>query len=163
MLVCSHSLGASKEHWDLLLWAPGIAVLLGSSPPPRGNFLITRQENQEVITQGEAMNKPKRSRKLLPAIPSGATLESSTNNLEDSRETIDIPSEKRSTVATEETTIKEELKVIIVHPTQTTFTCPLCSTSYHVYTSLQRHMRDRHKDRRVAWIYICRMQGGISG
>lgn len=104
------------------------------------------------------MDKPKRSRRRLPALSSGATLESSSNGLEDSCESVGAPSEEWSTTVVDEvaTTIPtKEWKVVIIHPTQTTFTCPVCGASYHVYASLQQHVRDCHKDRKVTWVYVC--------
>ena len=95
-----------------------------------------------------------RRKRILPKMP----LESSVTSLEASREeqgsAVGTPREEGSTTAdSRETT--SECKVIITHPTQMTFTCPECGVSYHVYSSLQRHMRDRHKDRKVTWVYIC--------
>ena len=102
----------------------------------------------------------KRTRCLLPKIPSTATLESSITSLEDSCEDVGSAAgtsrEERSALdpaATTTTTV--ECKVVITHPTQTTFACPECGVSYHLYASLQRHMRDRHKDRKVTWVYVC--------
>ena len=112
-----------------------------------------------------------RRRRLLPKTPAGVVLESSVSSLtslEDSRK------ERRSTVElTTTTTSREERstadsvatitmttttrgwRTVITHPTQTTFTSPVCSISYHLYSSLQRHMRDRHKDGKVTWVYVC--------
>ena len=53
------------------------------------------------------------------------------------------------------TTTTRGWRTVITYPTQTTFTSPVCSVSYHLYSSLQRHMRDRHKDRKVTWVYVC--------
>ena len=112
-----------------------------------------------------------RRRRLLPKTPAGVVLESSISSLtslEDSRK------ERRSTVElTTTTTSREERstadsvatitmttttrgwRTVITYPTQTTFTSPVCSVSYHLYSSLKRHMRDRHKDRKVTWVYVC--------
>ena len=46
-------------------------------------------------------------------------------------------------------------RIVITHPTQMTFTCPACGVLYHLYASLQRHMRDCHKDGKVTWVYVC--------
>ena len=104
--------------------------------------------------------KKKRTRRLLPKIPSTATLESSNTSLEDLREdagsAAGTPREERPApdpAAT--TTTTAECKAVITHPTQTTFACPECGVSYNLYASLQRHMRDRHKDRKVTWVYVC--------
>ena len=102
--------------------------------------------------------KKKRTRRLLPKTPSTATLESSITSLEDSREdagsAAGTPREERPAPDPAATTTAE-CKVVITHPTQTTFACPECGVSYNLYASLQRHMRDRHKDRKVTWVYVC--------
>lgn len=88
-------------------------------------------------------------------------MESSVTSLEDLREEA-----RRSTVGSREerstadlvgtaSTAASKCKVVITHPTQMTFNCPACGVSYHIYASLQRHMRDRHKDRKVMWVYVC--------
>ena len=101
--------------------------------------------------------KKKRTRRLLPKTPSTATLESSITSLEDSHEdtgsAAGTPREERP-APDPAATITAECKVVITHPTQTTFACPECGVSYNLYASLQRHMRDRHKDRKVTWVYV---------
>ena len=113
-----------------------------------------------------------RRRRLLPKTPAGVVLESSVSSLtsledwrKERRSTIELTTttttsrEERSTadsVATiTMTTTTRGWRTVITHPTQTTFTSPVCSISYHLYSSLQRHMRDRHKDGKVTWIYVC--------
>ena len=100
----------------------------------------------------------KRKRRILPRIPE--ELESSRTSLEESREerSSEPARESGSSITTTTTTTKPTettWNVVITHPTQTTFTCPACGVSYHVYSSLQRHMRDRHKDGKVTWTYVC--------
>ena len=102
--------------------------------------------------------KKKRKRRILPRIPE--ELESSRTSLEESREerSSEPARETGSSITTTTTTTKPTettWNVVITHPTQTTFTCPACGVSYHVYSSLQRHMRDRHKDGKVTWTYVC--------
>ena len=110
-------------------------------------------------------------RRLLPKTPAGVVLESSVSSLtslenscKERRSTVEFTTtttsrEERSTadsVATiTMTTTTRGWRTVITHPTQTTFTSPVCSVSYHLYSSLQRHMRDRHKDGKVTWVYVC--------
>ena len=101
--------------------------------------------------------KKKRKRRILPRIPE--ELESSRTSLEESREERSSePARESSSSSTTTTTTITELtrtwNVIITHLTQTIFTCPACGVSYHVNSSLQRHMRDHHKDGKVTWIYV---------
>ena len=101
--------------------------------------------------------KKKRKKRLLPRTPD--ELESSKTSLEESREERSSePARETGSSTTTTTTIKPTeitWNVVITHPIQTTFTCPACGVSYHVYSSLQRHMRDRHKDGKVTWMYVC--------
>ena len=109
------------------------------------------------------MEHKKRKRRILPRIPK--ELESSRTSLERSYEegSTEPARESSSSSTTTTTRITTELtstwNVVITHPTQSTFTCLACGVSYHVYSSLQRHMLDQHKDEKVMWTYVCAMCG----
>ena len=49
----------------------------------------------------------------------------------------------------------EGWRIVINHPAQRSFSLPLCNMSYHIYGSLTRHVRDRHKGERVIWSFAC--------
>ena len=112
-----------------------------------------------------------RRRRLLPKTPAGVVLESSVSSLtslEDSRKerrstvkltTTTTSCEERSTadsVATITMTITTRgWRAVITYPTLTTFTSPVCSVSYHLYSSLRVIWRG--VDRSTLWIRSCEL------
>jgi len=100
------------------------------------------------------MNKPKRKKRLLLKIltvnkDDSSRLESSTSMVE--------PCTPKATSEVKPSTTSSEWRIVITHPTQSSFTCPGCKATYHLYASFTRHLRDRHRGQKVMWSFMCGM------
>ena len=112
-----------------------------------------RSDQLTAILLITLMKDKKKRKRILPRITE--ELESSRTSLEQSRKERSSEPAHESSSSSSTTITTTTWNVVITHPTQATFTCLACGVSYHVYSSLQRHMRDRHKDGKVTWTYVC--------
>jgi len=80
--------------------------------------------------------------------------EDDSSRLESSVSTVE-PCTPKATPEAKPSTTSSEWRIVITHPTQSSFTCPGYKVTYHLYASFTRHLRDRHKGQKVAWSFVC--------